>query len=156
PSTASLLASSPTAWAPMPSATRKKWPRARHCPASPAGRTAKLSWLWLRRMPTSVRLAYSMLSRPLTRHYPRRLVYRRCGYATGSPGACIEDGGVRIEDREWRVEGRSWKARFTRTLLPAFDPRSSSLDPRLDRRGRPDYITALSLSGACGRRTPGG
>src|SRR5262249_8897247 len=87
--TASSLASSPTAWAPMPSATRKTCPFSCHWSPSPASNVAWASWLLFRRMPTSVRLAYSIESYPITSDYPGRLACRSCMYATMPSLRCI-------------------------------------------------------------------
>src|SRR5258706_12758548 len=60
------LAFSPTACPPIPSATTKICPSVRQRSSLFARMTACASWLWLRRMPTSLREEYSMGLNPIT------------------------------------------------------------------------------------------
>jgi hypothetical protein len=56
---ARLLASSPAAWAPMPSATRNRWPRCWKLSWLLAITTALASWLLARRSPMSLMATHS-------------------------------------------------------------------------------------------------
>src|SRR5262245_4531035 len=70
----------------MPSATMKKWPLFCHCSRSVARWTARLSWLWLRRTPTSVKLACSIWSKLVTRKSPDSVSPPRLSWYTQARG----------------------------------------------------------------------